>query len=65
MLKPLRDAAEPLGRPAAGHGLRPEEAGGAGGQQSWEDLLHPEESPGGDQDGHRPRVRAAGLQPGR
>ena len=48
-----------------GHGLRAEEAGRPGGQQPREDLLHPEETAGGDQDRHRVRVRAAGLQPGR
>lgn len=47
------------------HGLRVEEAGGPRGQQPREDLLHAEESASGDQDGHRVRVRAAGLQLGR
>lgn len=48
-----------------GHGLRLTETGRPGGLQPREDLLHPEETTSGDQDGYCVRVCAARLQPGR
>uniref|UniRef100_A0A3Q3JWE1 Raftlin family member 2 n=1 Tax=Monopterus albus TaxID=43700 RepID=A0A3Q3JWE1_MONAL len=60
-----REAPPVLPPRLGGHGLRLEEAGRPGGQQSRENLLHLEKTASGDQNGHCVRVCAARLQSGR